>query len=139
MDFGKEQFDVKAMQGLNLMDTRDVIFKNINKIMYLGNLSSYNDMIFLSTNRNDQLVYDTKRDIVIVLSNVEMPYKILFSSPLFVNKNGQFCSIIPNNNVTNAYLPLIDASRVQLSQLKISRDDMDESENAFWVLSGSVK
>ena len=139
LNCGEKQCDVEALKKLDIAACRDAIFKMNDKIMYFSNLTVCNNKIFFSTDMNDQILYDYGNDCVMVVSNVESPYNILFSTPLYVNESGQFCNVITNSNIMNAYIPSIEVRGVKSPKLNIRREELSEEDNSFWILRGKVK
>ena len=138
LDFGKYQFDVKDLEGIDYQKYQKLLLDNNDKVMLLDHISAYKKLIFLSTDRYDQLVYDKERNIVDALSNVEVPYNILFATPLSVNANGQFCTAISNSNMCNGYLPWIEKNGTKLPR-PMSMASKEKKNNTFWLLMGYVK
>ena len=93
LNCGKKHCDVESLKKLDFMACREAVFGMSDKIMYFSNIAVYDGKFFLSTDLNDQLIYDSAQDSVIIVSNVEAPYNVLFSNPMFVNAKGQFCCV----------------------------------------------
>lgn len=138
LDYGENGFDTDMLKGIDYKRFREVLHNNTNKIMSLRYLSQYKDYLFLSTEKNDQLIYNLTNNTIIELSNIEWPYRILFFSPMFVNKSGQFCSVVTNSNIKNGYLPSVEYQGTKLPQLEISLSDGDTDENTLWILMGRI-
>ena len=139
IDCGKKKCDVEHLKQLDIVACRNAIFKQEGKILFFDNLSVYNNYIFFSTDMNDQLLYDYDKNSLITLSNLESPYNVLFSNPLFVNDNGQFCNAITDSNIKNAYVPSIEVKGVKSSTLNVQHDGASDDAEYFWVLTGKVK
>lgn len=139
LSFGDKQFDVKELNGLDYGAYQKLLLKSTDKVMQLEHLSVYNDLIFFSTDRSDQLMYDNKEKTVTVLSNVESPYYILFSAPISVSENGEFCVALSHSNICNGYLPWVKTNGTKLPQLSSASDSANEGNNTFWLLMGYVK
>ena len=139
LNCGKKQCDVESLKKLDFMACREAVFGMSDKIMYFSNIAVYDGKFFLSTDLNDQLLYDSEQDSVLVVSNVEAPYNILFSTPLFVNAKGQFCCVTTGSNMVNAYLPFIEVKGVKSPKLHIKREELGDSANSFWIMTGKVK
>lgn len=139
LNCGKRQCDVESLKKLDFMACREAVFGMSDKIMYFSNIAVYDGKFFLSTDLNDQLLYDSEQDSVLVVSNVEAPYNILFSTPLFVNAKGQFCCVTTGSNMVNAYLPFIEVKGVKSPKLHIKREEVGDSANSFWIMTGKVK
>lgn len=139
LSFGDRQFDVKELNGLDYGAYQKLLLKSTDKVMQLEHLSVYNDLIFFSTDRSDQLMYDNKEKTVTVLSNVESPYYILFSAPISVSENGEFCVALSHSNICNGYLPWVKTNGTKLPQLSSASDSANEGNNTFWLLMGYVK
>lgn len=137
--FGEKQFDVNTLKGMDIRDFQKIMYKSTDKIMSLSHLCVYKDLLFFSTDKNDQVLFDMVRNDAFVLSNLERPYNILFYSLFSVNENGHFCSVISNDNIKNGYLPMIETNGAKQPQLRITRNEVDDDENAFWILMGKVK
>ena len=139
LNCGKRQCDVESLKKLDFMACREAVFGMSDKIMYFSNIAVYDGKFFLSTDLNDQLLYDSEQDSVLVVSNVEAPYNILFSTPLFVNAKGQFCCVTTGSNMVNAYLPFIEVKGAKSPKLHIKREELGDSANSFWIMTGKVK
>ena len=139
LNCGKRQCDVESLKKLDFMACREAVFGMSDKIMYFSNIAVYDGKFFLSTDLNDQLLYDSEQDSVLVVSNVEAPYNILFSTPLFVNAKGQFCCVTTGSNMVNAYLPFIEVKGAKSPKLHIKREEVGDSANSFWIMTGKVK
>lgn len=139
IDCGKKKCDVEHLKQLDIVACRNAIFKQEGEILYFDNLSVYNNYIFFSTDMNDQLLYDYDKNSLITLSNLESPYNVLFSNPLFVNDSGQFCNAITDSNIKNAYVPSIEVKGVKSSTLNVQHDGASDDAEYFWVLTGKVK
>ena len=139
LNCGKRQCDVESLKKLDFMACREAVFGMSDKIMYFSNIAVYDGKFFLSTDLNDQLLYDSEQDSVLVVSNVEAPYNILFSTPLFVNAKGQFCCVTTGSNMVNAYLPFIEVKGAKSPKLHVKREELGDSANSFWIMTGKVK
>ena len=139
LNCGKRQCDVESLKKLDFMACREAVFGMSDKIMYFSNIAVYDGKFFLSTDLNDQLLYDSEQDSVLVVSNVEAPYNILFSTPLFVNAKGQFCCVTTGSNMVNAYLPFIEVKGAKSPKLHVKREEVGDSANSFWIMTGKVK
>lgn len=139
IDCGKKKCDVEHLKQLDFVACRNAIFKMEGKIMYFDNLSVYDNYMFFSTDMNDQLLYDYDKNSLITLSDVEPPYNVLFSNPLFVNGKGQFCNVISDSNIKNAYVPSIEVKGVKSVALNVQHDGPSDDAEYFWVLKGKVK
>ena len=139
LNCGKRQCDVESLKKLDFMACREAVFGMSDKIMYFSNIAVYDGKFFLSTDLNDQLLYDSEQDSVLVVSNVEAPYNILFSTPLFVNAKGQFCCVTTGSNIVNAYLPFIEVKGAKSPKLHVKREELGDSANSFWIMTGKVK
>ena len=139
LNCGKKQCDVESLKKLDFMACREAVFGMSDKIMYFSNIAVYDGKFFLSTDLNDQLLYDSEQDSVLVVSNVEAPYNILFSTPLFVNAKGQFCCVTTGSNMVNSYLPFIEVKCAKSPKLHVKREELGDSANSFWIMTGKVK
>ena len=139
LNCGKRQCDVESLKKLDFMACREAVFGMSDKIMYFSNIAVYDGKFFLSTDLNDQLLYDSEQDSVLVVSNVEAPYNILFSTPLFVNAKGQFCCVTTGSNMVNSYLPFIEVKCAKSPKLHVKREELGDSANSFWIMTGKVK
>lgn len=137
-DFGEHQFNVKELEGLAYQEYQKLLIENDDKVMLLDHIGAYKKLLFLSTDRNDQLLYDIENKKVIVLSNVEAPYNTLFATPLSVNADGQFCTAISNSNVCNGYYPWVQTNGTKLPQLS-RKKSLTSNNNPFWLLMGYIK
>lgn len=138
LNFGSYQFNVKDLEKLDYKEYQKLLLAENDKVMLLDHIGAYQNLVFLSTDRNDQLVYDIENNIVIVLSNVETPYNILFSTPLSVNADGQFCTVISNSNICNGYNPWVETNGTKLPQLSYTKNH-NINNNTFWLLMGCIK
>ena len=136
---GINQFDVKKLKGLDYQEYLQVLLKESRKVKMFDHLSIYDNFLFLSTDRNDQLLYDMKRNKVVAISNVELPYNLLFSSPISVSKNGQFCVVLDNTLVCDSYFSEIKHSGTKLPQLQPKSDIESTDEETIWLLMGTVQ
>ncbi len=139
LNFGSYQFNVKDLEGLDYKEYQKMLLEENDKVMLLDHISAYKNLIFLSTDRNDQLIYDIENNSVIVLSNVETPYNIFFATPLSVNADGQFCTVISNSNICNGYSPWVETNGTKLPQLSCDRNYVNINNNTFWLLMGCIK
>ena len=136
LNCGESQFDVREMEGLDYLSYQRMLMKNSDKVMSFHHLCAYNNLIFFSTDRSDQLLYDTKKDSVVTISNVEAPYNTLFSSPVSVSRDGQFCVALSNTNIRDGYLSWFKTNKTKLPQLQPATEAA--GNNSFWLLMGHV-
>jgi hypothetical protein len=136
---GINQFDVKKLRGLDYQEYLQVLLKESRKVKMFDHLNMYDYLLFLSTDRNDQLLYDIKKNKVVVISNVESPYNLLFSSPVSVSKDGQFCVVLNNTLVCDSYFSEIKYGRTKLPQLQPKGDIENTDDNTIWLLMGTVQ
>ena len=139
LDFGDNQLDTEKINSLKYNEYQELLRKNTDKVMQFDHLGTYNDLIFFSTDRSDQLMYDNKEKTVTILSNVESPYYILFSAPMSVNEDGKFCVVLSNSNICNGYLPWVETNGTKLPQLSSASNFTNEGNNTFWLLMGCIK
>ena len=136
LNCGESQFDVREMEGLDYLSYQRMLMKNSDKVMSFHHLCAYNNLIFFSTDRSDQLLYDTKKDSVVTISNVEAPYNTLFSSPVSVSRDGQFCVALSNTNIRDGYLSWFKTNKTKLPQLQPATEAA--GNDSFWLLMGHV-
>lgn len=139
LDPGDKRCDVEKLKNMDVAACRDAVIKTTDKIMFFNNLNVANDKIFLSTDMNDQILYDVDENNSIVLSNIEPPYNILFSTPVFTGKDGLFCTMTTNSNIVNGYMPSADARGVKNPKLKVQQKDISDDGSSFWILVGKIK
>lgn len=137
--FGDNEFDVQELKGLDYPGFQDMLRKNSDKVMSLRHLCVCDNLVFLSTDRSDQLMYDVKKNAVVVLSNVEFPYSVLFASPVSVGKDGQFCVVVSDSNMRNAYFPWCNVNKTKLPQLPSKIEGNSTGMESFWLLMGHVR
>lgn len=139
LDPGDKRCDVEKLKNMDIAACRDAVIKATDKILFFNNLNVANGKIFLSTDMNDQILYDVDKNNSIILSNIEPPYNILFSTPVFTGKDGQFCIMITNSNIVNGYMPSVDARGVKNPKLKVMQKDIYDDNSCFWILVGKIK
>lgn len=140
IDCGGELFDNNQLEGLNYKEFQNVLYKNYNKIMNFDHLSTYDNFIMLSTDRKDQLLIDIKKNKALVLSNMEPPYNILWSSIITMNNHGQLCTFVDNQNIVDAFLPWIKANQMAKPWMKnVLAYNGESNDNVVWLVMGHVK
>ena len=98
--------------------------------MTFQQLGKYKDFIFLSTDLGHQLMIDMKKNSVINLSETESPYNRLFSSPLCVGKDGQFCCVISSSDIGTKFLEKLNGKDSKLPKLQTvyEKEDIEDEE-----------
>ena len=142
LSFGEEQFDAANLKGVDYRGFQETLFQNADKIMTFQQLGKYKDFIFLSTDLGHQLMIDMKKNSVTNLSETESPYNRLFSSPLCVGKDGQFCCVISSSAIGTKFLEKLNGKDSKLPKLQTvyeKEDIEDEEEESFWMLTGQIR
>lgn len=139
LNLGGKQFDARELEKLDYPAYQKMLMSNSDKVMSLRYLCVYGNLIFLSTDDNTQLIYDTNRNTVLTISKVESPYNILFSSPLSVSADGQFCVALNSSNITDGYFPWFKTNETKLPQLQTEMGKAGQGDNSFWLLMGHAR
>lgn len=138
LNCGDRQFDVRELEGLDYLAYQKVLMKNSDKVMSFGHLCTYDNLIFLSADGGDQLMYDSKKNTVLTVSNVEAPYNTLFSSPVSVGADGKFCVALSDSNVREGYFTWFKSHETKLPQLQPAKE-CGVDDYSFWLLMGHVR
>lgn len=136
---GDNLFDVKKLKGLTYKDFQQLLLKESRKVLLFDHLNTYNHLLFFSTDRNDQLIYDMKKKKVVTVSNLEPPYNNLFSSPLSVSRNGKFCVVLSNSIICDVYFSWFENNYTKLPQLQPKEGFKQTSDDTIWLLTGTVR
>ena len=111
-----------------------------DQVMRFDHLCQYDRYITFSTDMADQLLYDMKRDSVLVLSNAKMPYGLIFHSPLALGEQGDFCTILGNTDVDEALRPWLKLSQRSYGKLSPVLDGSNSGrEYACWIVLGHIR
>ncbi len=137
LHFGEAAVDANRLQGMDVIEAHQFITTNMDKISMLQNLYAYEDWIFFSTDMNGQIMYNRSENTAVVLSNLELPYGILFASPLFLNTDGEFCTILSENNVKQALIPLIEGTPTGIKAID-GISTWKDTEAQAWILTGRL-
>lgn len=141
LNFCDRNFDFSELRGKTYRDFLNLLHKN-EKVLFLQNLNCYKDLYFLSTDNMDNILYDTKKDRLFVLSNIESPYGVYFLSALFVNRRGKIYTSISNDNVDNYLRPIMKHSKEnnQYFPPLVSKALQFKDDNiSFWLLEAHVR
>lgn len=139
LNFGDKEFDIQKLKDLDYLNYQKILIQNSDKVMSFCHLCVYNNLIFFSTDSGEQIIYDIEQNRVMPISNVEAPYNILFSSPLSVNTEGQFCIALNNSNIREGYFPWFKNKDTKLPQLQPVKENGKDNDESFWILLGHIR
>lgn len=137
-DFGKNAYSLEKDKWDNTKAIAEYVMKTQDKVFLLQSLNYYNGIFIFSTDLNHQIFYDYNSDRLVQLSNLESPYNIIFSSPIYCNSKGDFWTSISNGNVCNALLPYLSVEKTGIKAIdKIHNDE--QANNILWIVKGHIK
>ena len=139
-DCGERTFDTGSMVGQDYRHFLKSIMSSKDKVMRFDHLCQYDRYITFSTDMADQLLYDMKRDSVLVLSNAKMPYCLIFQTPLALGEQGDFCTILGSTDVDEALRPWLKSSQRSYGKLSPVLDGSNSGrEYACWTVLGHIR
>ena len=144
-DFGGKNYSFDKFDGISYEEFQKQLMVSAVKkeVLWLSNISVYKNLYFFATDNMSNILLDTSRgNKTYILSNMKLPYDVLFCSPLFVNGKGEIYTSVRCDNVDNALRPLVKFNQEQGKPVpKFLTKALEKQYNnvSFWLLKAQVK
>lgn len=106
-------------------------------VLYIDQMGLYGRNLFMSTNMNTPIIYDTDRNEARVIGNLKLPYSVLYGGKLFVQPDGHVLSAIPYGNLKNGLCPVL-AGYLEGMPCLAPLKDLTQYGDCYWVVVARV-
>lgn len=120
-------------------DKKEVLRKlgKTNEVLYIDQMGLHGHSLFMSTNRNIPIIYDTDRNAARVIGNLKLPYSVLYSSKLTVTPDGYVLATISHENMRNGLYPVL-ADYLEDMPCLAPLKNLAQHGDCYWVVVAKV-